>query len=124
MDDQITDFDLEIIKEQAIKLQTTNILEESIEDLLVEDFRLFSMFMSGLVGFMTGRVVKNKKLNMVIRGKQREVDALRRALTSNKLLLQKIETGRATPRELDMLRRQANLSKKEFEQLTGIRLPF
>lgn len=124
MDNQIIDYDLEIIKEQAAKLHRTDILEESIEGLLTEDFRLFSMFMSGLVGFMTGRVVKNNKLNMVIRGKKREVEALRRALTSNKLLLQKIETGRATPMELDVLRKQANLSKKEFEQLTGLRLPF
>lgn len=118
------EYDLEILKEQSKRLEEADLLEESVENILLEDFRLFSMFMSGLVGFMTGRVVKNKKLNMVIRGKKREVAALRNALLSNKLLLRKIESGRATPRELDSLRRQANLSKREFEQLTGIRLPF
>lgn len=124
MEDTITEYDLDIIKEQSQKLESTDLLEEGVEGVLTEDFRLFSMFMSGLVGFMTGRVVKNKKLNMVIRGNKREISALRRALMSNKLLLRKIESGRATPRELDSLRRQANLSKAEFEKLTGIRLPF
>ncbi len=125
MKDTVTEeYDLELIKEQMEKLEDANFLGEGVVDILSEDFRLFSMFMNGLVGFMMGRTVKNKKLNMVIRGKKREVAALRSALMSNKLLLKKIESGRATPRELDALRRQANLSKIEFEQLTGIRLPF
>lgn len=125
MEDAITEYDLEIIKEQSNKLESTDLLEEGVKDVLLEDFRLFSMFMSGLVGFMTGkRALKSKRLNMVIRGNKREVAALRKALVSNKLLLKKIESGRATPRELDALRRQANLSKAEFEKLTGIRLPF
>lgn len=124
MEDTITEYDLNLIKEQSFKLENTDLVKEGIKGIISEDFRLFSMFMSGLVGFMTGKVAKNKKLNMVIRGNEKEISALRNALMSNKLLLRKIESGRATPRELDSLRKQANLGKKEFESLTGIKLPF
>lgn len=119
-----TEYDLDIISEQAQRLNKIDLINEGIDALLKEDFKLFSMFMSGLVGFMTGRVLKNNKFNMIIRGKEREIASLKNALIANKLLLRKIESGRATPFELDQLRQQANLNKKEFEELTGIRLPF
>lgn len=114
-------YDLEEIKRQTLELEKTDFLSESA--LINEDFTLFSMFMNGLVGFMMDKD-PSKKMNFVIRGNPLEVDALRKALINNKLLLCKISQGQASPRELDTLRQQANKSKTEFEQLTGIRLPF
>lgn len=114
-------YDLEEIKRQSTALEETDLLSESA--LINEDFTLFSMFLNGLVGFMMDKD-PSKKMNFIIRGNQLEVDALKRALICNKLLLCKISQGQANPRELDSLRQKANQSKKEFEQLTGIRLPF
>lgn len=117
------DFELSKLKEQA-KLATDEDGHLIESRLVTEDLTYLAMFLNGIAGFMMGKKTKKDKYNFLIRGPKREVDALQSALFNNKVLMKKIERGNISKNEMDRLLRQANMSKRRFEELTGITLPF
>ena len=119
----MNEFDLHKLKEQA-KLASDEDGHLIETRLVTEDLTYLAAFLNGIAGFMMGKKNKANKFNFMIRGPQREVDALKAALLSNKTLMKKIERGNISRGEMDRLLRQARMSKRRFEELTGITLPF